>query len=101
MIHPFDRVGSAPSHRDLVLAWCVQAPRTARLENDMEDQYQDDSGNVMVDLVDENGVTTPRLVAELVLESFRGPRPSLNAIPWHLNGDKADNDLTNLIWRET
>lgn len=39
-----------------------------------------------------------RLVNQLVLEAFVGPRPE-GMWAMHLNGDRADNVLTNLEWR--
>ncbi|MFC7447652.1 HNH endonuclease [Rhodococcus daqingensis] len=40
-----------------------------------------------------------RLVAELVLEAFVGPKPAgFTAI--HLDGDKANNNVANLRWSQ-
>lgn len=39
-----------------------------------------------------------RMVHALVLEAFRGPRPSPKHDSRHINGDPADNRLDNLVW---
>ena len=38
-----------------------------------------------------------RRIHRLVLEAFRGPQPS-GCIACHLNGDRTNNDLSNLYW---
>lgn len=37
-------------------------------------------------------------VAELVLEAFRGPRPTKTACAGHRDGDQTNNRLSNLYW---
>ena len=54
--------------------------------------YPDQNGDLVVDI---DGA--PRLVAELVLTAFIGPKPP-GAVARHLNGDKTDNRLENLSW---
>lgn len=44
-----------------------------------------------------NGSRKQRKVHQLVLEAFRGPRPS-GLVARHLNGNKLDNRLENLEW---
>ena len=39
-----------------------------------------------------------RMVHTLVLEAFRGPRPSPKHDSRHINGDPTDNRLDNLAW---
>jgi len=44
-----------------------------------------------------DGVLRNKLVAEIVLEAFVGPRPR-GCECWHLNGAPGDNRLSNLAW---
>lgn len=44
------------------------------------------------------GVEKVRLVHQLVLESFVGPRPAPGMHCCHFNGDPADNRVSNLRW---
>lgn len=54
------------------------------------------SGYFIVNLY-HNGVSKVRLVHQLVLEAFVGPRPEGTECR-HLNGYRGDNRLTNLCW---
>lgn len=50
-----------------------------------------------VNVKNDRGVRRCRLVHQLVLEAFVGPRPA-GQVGCHLNGNAADNRLANLIW---
>lgn len=56
-----------------------------------------DSGYHVVTLRDEQR-KKQRKVHQLVCEAFHGPRPSPKHHVRHLNGDKDDNRLVNLVW---
>jgi hypothetical protein len=53
-----------------------------------------------VDLSRDNKQTT-RLVHQLVLETFVGPRPEKGMQACHFNGERQDNRLENLSWGST
>ena len=62
-------------------------------------QLIDKNGNPYVWLIHpETGEETKRMVAELVLETFVGIRPTGKNIH-HIDGDKQNNNLNNLEWR--
>jgi HNH endonuclease len=58
-----------------------------------------EDGHVYVTMIDDWGRKVDRMVAELVLEAFVGPRPSPLHRVYHRNGQTHDNRLTNLEWR--
>lgn len=45
------------------------------------------------------GIRQDRQVAELVLTTFKGSRPTSNHEAAHENGNKSDNELVNLNWK--
>lgn len=53
-------------------------------------------GYLIVGLFDRDGVHKNFLVHRLVLTAFRGPNDGLQAA--HLNGQRSDNRLGNLVW---
>lgn len=57
----------------------------------------DANGNRVVTLHDERGEPRTRLVAELVLEAFVGPRPAGHVVHFK-DGDRLNCDLSNLEW---
>lgn len=57
----------------------------------------DANGDKVVTLYDEQGRPHTRLVAELVLETFVGPRPPGHAIRFK-DGDRRNCDASNLEW---
>jgi hypothetical protein len=57
----------------------------------------DPAGDRIVTLFDERGRPQARLVAEVVLEAFAGPRPPGHVILFK-NGDRLNCDLANLEW---
>jgi hypothetical protein len=57
----------------------------------------DDNGDKVVTLVDPYGQPRTRLIAELVLEAFRGPRPPAHTVRFK-DGNRLNCDLTNLEW---
>jgi HNH endonuclease len=63
------------------------------------EQFTGIDGEVYVYLVHPELGLVRRMVAELVLEAFTGPKPSRKHHPVHLNGDKQDNCAANLAWK--
>src|SRR4051794_23382520 len=61
--------------------------------------FTKEDGHVYVTLIDDWGREVVRMVAELGLEAFVGPRPSPQHRVHHRNGDKRDNCAANLEWR--
>ncbi len=57
----------------------------------------DADGDKVVTITDDQGRQQTRLVAELVLESFVGPRPS-GHVPRFKDGDRLNCELKNLEW---
>lgn len=57
-------------------------------------------GYARVNIKNRFGVNVVRLVHQLVLEAFVGPRPP-GALTRHINDDGMDNRLTNLRWGTT
>ena len=55
-------------------------------------------GHVVVLLEKPDGTSEFQLVGELVLSTFKGPKP-LGAELHHLDDDKTNNVLTNLQWK--
>jgi HNH endonuclease len=62
------------------------------------EQFTAIDGEVYVYLAHPQRGLEKRMVAEMVLESFTGPKPSRKHRPVHLNGDKQDNRAANLAW---
>lgn len=62
-----------------------------RMKGGLTDGYR------MVVLVRDDGSHNSRTVHRLVLETFVGPRP-LDMQARHLNGNRLDNRLDNLVW---
>jgi len=60
----------------------------------------DASGDKVITLHDEQGRPHTRLVAELVLESFSGPRPPGHVVRFK-DGNRLNCELSNLEWVET
>ncbi len=68
------------------------------MNDGIQPQYTGTDGQVYVVLEHpERGIET-RMLADLVLEAFRGPRPTPEHRAVHLNGDKENNNLRNLVW---
>lgn len=63
------------------------------------EQFTGVDGEVYVYLAHPERGLEKRMVAELVLETFAGPKPSRKHHPVHLNGDRQDNRAVNLEWR--
>ena len=63
------------------------------------EQFTGIDGEVYVYLAHPERGLEKRMVAELVLETFVGPKPSRKHRPAHLNGDKQDNRAVNLAWK--
>ena len=57
----------------------------------------DADGNKVVTLTDDRGWEQTRLMGELVLEAFVGPRPP-GHVPRFKDGDRLNCHLTNLEW---
>ena len=57
----------------------------------------DANGDKVITITDEQGRQQTRLVAELVLESFVGPRPSGHILQFK-DGNRLNCDLRNLEW---
>jgi hypothetical protein len=57
----------------------------------------DASGDKVVTITDDQGRRHTRLVAELVLESFAGPRPPGHVVRFK-DGNRLNCDLKNLEW---
>jgi hypothetical protein len=78
-------------------------PRHDQPDRDSEGEYVrvpavvDANGDKVVTLFDEQGRPHTRLVAELVLEAFTGPRPPGHAIRFK-DGDRLNCAATNLEW---
>ena len=60
----------------------------------------DANGDKVVTLLDEQGRSHTRLVAEIVLETFKGPRPQGRVVGFR-DGDHLNCDLNNLEWVAT
>ena len=64
------------------------------------DQKIDKKGHVTVSLWDEKADKHKYFrVAELLLPAFATPRPNRKAKIHHIDGDKTNNDHTNLTWK--
>ena len=57
----------------------------------------DANGDKVVTLYDEQGRTQTRLVAELILEAFVGPRPPGHVVRFK-DGNRLNCERTNLEW---
>jgi hypothetical protein len=57
----------------------------------------DAHGDKIVTLIDAHGRPQTRLIAELVLETFRGPRPPGHILKFK-DGNRLNCDLANLEW---
>lgn len=56
------------------------------------------NGYLVVKLRSGNGEPRPRYVHQLVLEAFKGPRPSPKHQAMHLDGTRQNNRASNLEW---
>jgi hypothetical protein len=59
---------------------------------------REENGRMVVTLVDGKGRVETKPVAELVLETFIGPRPSPDHIPLHKDGNFRNCRADNLEW---
>ena len=57
----------------------------------------DSHGDKVVTLIDEHGLPQTRLMAELVLEAFRGPCPPGHTLKFK-DGNRLNCELANLEW---
>lgn len=81
-----------------VRSWRVQGSKVRKAERPrfLRQRPRSGSGYPVVDLW-YHGNGRQEYVHRLVLEAFRGPPPE-GAVTRHLNGDRADNRLSNLKW---
>jgi hypothetical protein len=56
------------------------------------------TGHLRVDIRNKNTQQKKPYIHDLVMTSFRGPKP-VGAVVWHLNDDHSDNQLENLAYR--
>lgn len=67
-------------------------------KDDFLPQKKNKRGEIVVELIDKQGSPKTAIVAEMVLETFAGPKPD-GAKVHYKDGDKTNCALTNLEWK--
>ncbi|ABU44049.1 hypothetical protein AR158_C504L [Paramecium bursaria Chlorella virus AR158] len=70
-------------------------------KNDQEvSQHIRSDGYKRISLCDNNGRLKTLIVHRIVASTFLGPPPTLDHTPDHLNRNRSDNSLMNILWKD-